>query len=83
MSFVLEHLLQPVVGVATNVANRGAMIFGDVVNLLGELSAAFFGEWGNGNAHEFAVVRRIQTEIGGANCFLNWRQSAFDPTAAR
>ena len=59
------------------------MIFGDVVDLFGELFAAFFGEWWNGNAHEFAVVRRIQTEIGGANCFLNCAQSAFDPTAER
>src|SRR5215216_1928491 len=47
------------------------MIFGDVVDLLGELFATLLSERRNRNAYELAVVRRIQAEIGGANCLLN------------
>jgi hypothetical protein len=32
------------------------MLFGDVVQLFRELAAAFLGERGDGDAHQFAVI---------------------------
>src|SRR5712691_9775569 len=47
------------------------MLFGNIVDLLCKLLAALFGERRNGNAHQLAVVRRIQAEVGRANSFLD------------
>src|SRR6185503_12634474 len=47
------------------------MIFGDVVNLFRELFTTLFRQRWNGNAYELAVVRRVETEIRGANRFLD------------
>src|SRR5215210_7009790 len=53
--FVLQELLQAVVGVAANIAYGRAMLFGDLVHLLGQLLAALFRQRWNRNAHELAV----------------------------
>ena len=47
------------------------MLFGGVVDLLGELPATLFGKWRNRNAYELAVVRRVQSEISRTNRFLD------------
>ena len=47
------------------------MLFGNFVDLLCQLLAALFGERRNGNAHQLAVVRGIQTKVGRANSFLD------------
>src|SRR5439155_25131382 len=69
--FVLEHLLQFVILVPAYVADRGAMFLRDIVDLSGELLPSFFGQRWNGNAHELAIVRRIQAKVGGANWLLD------------
>src|ERR1700689_4204757 len=46
---LLLKLLDGVFDVAPHAANRGAMIFEHLVNVLGKILAAVFGEWWNRN----------------------------------
>ena len=68
---VFEELLQVFVGIAADVAQSDAALFGDMVELLGEFAAAVFGERWNGDADEFAIVGRIEAEIRDADAFFN------------
>ena len=68
---VFEELLEMFVGVAADVAQGDAALFGDVAEFLGEFAAAVFGERRNGDADDFAVVGRIEAEIGNADAFFN------------
>src|ERR1700688_3577378 len=70
--FLLEFL-DGLFNVAAHAANRGAMIFEHLVNVLREILAAIFGERRDRNANDFAVVRGIQAEIGHANRPVNQR----------
>jgi hypothetical protein len=54
--FVLQHLLQTLICVATNVSHRGAVVFRDLVNLFRKLLATFFGERRDGDSYQFAIV---------------------------
>ena len=47
------------------------MILRDIVNLFRQLFASLFGERRNWNAHELAIVGRVETEISSTNCFFN------------
>ena len=65
------ELLEGVVAVATNVANSGAVLFEDAVEVFDDVAAAFFGHGRNGNAEELAIRDRIEAEIGSLNRFFN------------
>ena len=54
--FVLEHFLEALVGVAANVAHGGAMIFGYLVHLFGELLAPFLSPDGMGMRTSFGIL---------------------------
>ena len=60
---VLEQLLQPVVGVATHLADGVAAFFGVLVHEPRHFLAALLGQGGNRNAHHLAVGRGIQAEV--------------------
>ena len=69
--FVLADLLffgeflEGVVAVAADVADRGAVLFEDLVQVLADVAAALLGHGRNGDAHDLAVGMRIEAEIGG------------------
>ena len=68
---ILEQLLQPVVGVAAHLADAVAALLGQLVDVARQLLAALFGERRERDAHDLAVVGRVQAEIGGANRLLD------------
>src|SRR5579883_151061 len=57
--------------VTTDISDGSPMIFEDFVDMLRELFASLFGQCGNRDANQTAVILRIQTEVGCANGFLD------------
>ena len=64
---VLEQLLQAIVGVAADLPDAVAALLGQLVDVPRELLAALLGERRNRDAHDLAVVGRVQAEAGGAD----------------
>ena len=69
--FILEHLLQTLVRVATDIAHRRSVVLRDLMDLLSQLFPALFRERWNRNANKFAVVRRIKPKIGSPYRLFN------------
>src|SRR5438034_6491714 len=69
--FVLEHLLQMIVTVTTDVAYSRAVILKNFVDVFGELLPAIFSEGWNRSSDQPAIVGRIQTKIRSADGFFN------------
>src|SRR5688572_4931662 len=53
---ILQHLLKTLIAVAARISHCRAVVFGDVMQLFGELSATFLGKRRDRNAHKFAIV---------------------------
>src|SRR5262245_34689666 len=68
---VLEEFLEPVVGVAAHLAYAVAPFLGELVHQLRHLLAPLLGERGQRDAHDFAVVGRVEAEIGAADRLLD------------
>ena len=64
---VLEHLLEPVVGVTPDRADVVAALFGHLVDVPRQLFAALVGQRRDGNAQHLAVAGRIEAEVGQTN----------------
>ncbi|MDB5967123.1 MAG: hypothetical protein JWQ72_3623, partial [Polaromonas sp.] len=79
--FVLDQLLDVVVGVPAQVADGHLGMFAFGADHLGELLAALFGHGRHRHADEVTLRRRVQPEIGitygfldlGAHAFFPWR----------
>src|SRR5438094_3388187 len=76
---VLEQLLETLVGVAPLQADRGAPVLGDLVHPLGQLLATFLRVGRDRDAHDLAVVGRVETELRGAHRLLDLRDQGRVP----
>src|SRR2546425_6347901 len=59
------------VAVPADVADGGSMLLENFMHMLGELFPPLFRERWNWDANQAAVVGRVQTEVRGADRFLN------------
>ena len=50
------------------------MLFENPVQVLDHILAALFGERRHGHAHKFAVVHRVEAEVGAADGLLDRRK---------
>ena len=69
--FVFGKLLQRVIAIAAYVADRGAMLFENLVEVLHDVAAALFGHGRNRNANDLAVRDWIEAEIGSLDGLLD------------
>ena len=68
---ILEQLLEPVVGVAADLAHGIAPFLGVLVHDPRQLLAALLGERGDRNPDDLAVRRRVETEVALLNRALD------------
>src|ERR1700735_295151 len=61
--FVLEQFFQMLIGVATDVAERYAVIFGDAVEAFDDVLATLLGERRDRDADDFSVVAGVQAQV--------------------
>src|SRR5262249_20533985 len=59
------------VAITADIANGGAVLLQNLVDVFRELLAAFLGQSGNGNSDDAAVVRWIESQIRSADGFLD------------
>ncbi len=62
--FSLASFLMRVIAVAADVANGGAVVFQNSLEMLHHIAAAFLGHRRNRHANELSVREGIETEIG-------------------
>jgi len=77
--FVFGGFLDEVVAVAADVADGGAVIFEDAVEVLDDFLAAILGHGRDGDADDLAVVVGIEAEVGGAERLFDFGDEACVP----
>ena len=68
---VFQQLLDVLVAIAPDVAQRDAMVFGNMMDLLHQLLAPLFGERRDGHPNQLAVVGGVQSQLGSPDGLLD------------